>query len=148
MIRRATLLACLLALGEAAAVAPKPASGAPQGVTVPAWNELTEEQRKDLAQFAPAWDRLPAFRRMMILEQHQRWSRLPPEKRKALRHGEREFHRMTPARKEKMRLSMATVRGLPEEEQRRLRRLWQSLSPRERGEWLDRGGPGIAPPPR
>jgi hypothetical protein len=46
-----------------------------------------------------------------------------------------------------MRQSMQVMRGLPDDERRRLRSLWRSLAPAQRRDWLERGGPGVAPPP-
>jgi hypothetical protein len=119
----------------------------PEGVRVPTWRELTEAQRADLADYAERWDRLPASRRVAILERHARWQQASPETRRQIREGQRTFHRMTPEQREAMRRSMAVVRALPVEEQRQLRQRWRAMSPVERGEWLDRGGPGVAPPP-
>lgn len=119
----------------------------PEGVRVPAWRELSAAQRADLADYAERWDRLPASRRVAILERHARWQQASPETRQKIREGQRVFRRMSPAQREAMRRSMAVVRSLPPEEQRQLRQLWRSMSPRERGQWLDRGGPGVAPPP-
>ena len=64
-----------------------------------------------------------------------------------MRRGERVFRHMTPTQREAMRRSMAVVRTLPADEQRALRQQWRALTPQERGDWLDRGGPGVAPPP-
>lgn len=119
----------------------------PEGVRVPAWDELSPAQRADLAAFADRWDHLPASRRVAILERHARWQQASPEDRQNMRKGERVFRRMTPAQREAMRRSMAVVRTLPADEQRSLRQRWRALTPKERGDWLDRGGPGVAPPP-
>lgn len=119
----------------------------PDGVRVPAWHELTDAQRSDLADFADRWDRLPASRRVAILERHARWQQASPETRHRIREGQRVFRRMSPEQREAMRRSMAVLRALPVEEQRELRRLWRAMTPSERGRWLDRGGPGVAAPP-
>ena len=57
----------------------------PEGVQVPAWNELSPDQRRDLAHLAQRWDQLPASRRVAILERWQRWRALPPAQRETLR---------------------------------------------------------------
>lgn len=120
----------------------------PEGVRVPRWNELSAAQRSDLARFEQHWDQMPASRRVAIMERHARWQRESPRARETIREGERNFQRMTPRQREMMRRSLAAVRQLPPAEQRRLRHRWQSMTPQERSRWLERGGPGIAPPPR
>jgi len=120
----------------------------PEGVRVPNWNELSAAQRNDLARFEQHWNRMPASRRVAILERHARWQHESPRMRETIREGERNFQRMTPRQREMMRRSIAAVRTLPPAEQRRLRHRWKSMTPAERSRWLERGGPGIAPPPR
>jgi hypothetical protein len=119
----------------------------PDGVRVPAWRELTATQRADLSDYAERWDRLPASRRVAILERHARWQQASPETRQKLREGQRAFRRMSPEQRQAMRRSMTVVRSLPADERRQLRELWRAMSPQARSEWLDRGGPGVAPPP-
>ena len=119
----------------------------PDGVRVPEWKELSPRQREDLARFGPNWDRMPASRRVAILERYARWQQAAPQARETWREGERNFMQMSPLQRQQMRRSLAAVRELPPEKQRHLRRIWQSLSPEERREWLERGGPGLSPPP-
>jgi hypothetical protein len=125
----------------------RPARPIPPGVRVPSWQELSPVQREDLAQYAEHWDRMAASRRVLILERHARWSRLPPERQARLRAGERNFRELSPAQRQQMRRSFRALRQLPPDEQRRLRGLWRDMDPRGRRDWLERGGPGIAPPP-
>lgn len=120
----------------------------PAGDKIPSWSQLDSQQQEDLADFAHRWDRMPEARRVRILQRHARWRQLPETERHALREGVRNFRRMSPDLRNKMRASMETVRNLPAPEQRRLRRLWRSMTPSQRREWLQRGGPGIALPPR
>lgn len=156
MTKGSLVAACLAVLlaGPAQALPDAPwqddagSSSVPEGVRVPSWNELSATQRNDLVQFEHHWDRMPASRRVAILERHARWQRESPRTRKTIREGERNFQRMTPRQREMMRRSIAAVRRLPPAEQRRLRHRWQSMTPQERSRWLERGGPGIAPPPR
>ena len=143
---RKALAAWLLAMACATAAAQATAA-LPENVKVPAWKELSSQQQADLSDFARRWDRLPASRRVLILERHARWKQLPARKRELIHEGERNFRQMSPGQREKMRLSLAAMRALPVPEQRRLRQTWRSLSPQQRRDWLDRGGPGIAPPP-
>lgn len=138
----AVLLACSWA---AIALASAPV---PEGVRVPTWKELSHEQQADLAGLARRWDRLPASRRVLMLERQARWKNLPPGQREALREGAQNFRRMPPPLREKMRRSMRALRGLPDGQRQQLRAQWRSMSPRARRDWLERGGPGIAPPPQ
>lgn len=119
----------------------------PPGVKVPAWDELSSQQQGELAAYADRWDRMAASRRVKILERYVRWKGMPPPEREALREGARNFREMSPALREKMRLSMSAVHELPVEQQRQLRRHWRSLTPQQRREWLERGGPGVSEPP-
>lgn len=123
------------------------AAAIPPGVTVPAWNDLSSEQQVELATYAERWDRMAASRRVKILERYERWKGMPPPEREVLREGARNFREMSPALREKMRLSMNAVHELPVEQQRQLRRRWRSLTPQQRREWLEGGGPGISAPP-
>jgi hypothetical protein len=120
----------------------------PQGVSVPSWKQLSAEQQKDLQNFAQRWDSMPASRRVQILERYDRWKSLPPKKREALREGVQNFQEMTPRQRQNMRESMRYMRTLPPEEQKRLRRLWMALTPQQRTQWLEAGGPGIAEEPK
>lgn len=124
-----------------------PAACLAQDSPAPAWRDLSDPQKAALTQFARRWDRMPEARRTMILKRYARWQQLPEHKRRTLREGARNFGQMSPLQREKMRLSINAVRLLPVGEQRQLRRLWRSLTPRERLDWVERGGPGIAPPP-
>ena len=145
------LLLAVLFTGSAACAAQTAyddgAVAVPDGVHVPSWDELSTTQRAELARFELAWDRMPASRRVAILERYSRWQRETPRARQAIREGERNFMKMSPRQRELMRRSIAAVRRLPPAEQRRLRHRWQSLTPNDRSRWLERGGPGIAPPP-
>jgi hypothetical protein len=46
-----------------------------------------------------------------------------------------------------MRASMQVVRGLPEDQRRELKERWRAMDPGQRRQWLEAGGPGLAPPP-
>ena len=143
MLRIFFLALCLFAGNAFSQPAP-----VPEGVSVPSWKQLSAEQQKDLQHFSQRWDMMPASRRVQILERYDRWKKLPLEKREALREGVQNFQEMTPRQRQNMRESMRYVRTLPPEEQKRLRRLWASLSPQQRTQWLEAGGPGIAPEPK
>ena len=142
------LVALLFALACATATAqPRRPPIIPEGVSVPSWTQLDPRQQAALSQFSRRWDRMPASRRVLILERYARWQQLPEPRRRALLEGARNFQQLSPVQRQKMRHSMMLVRSLPDDERRQLRQLWRSMSPQQRREWLDRGGPGVAPPP-
>jgi len=122
----------------------------PDGVQVPAWNELSDKQREQLAPLADQWDGLSASRRVRALERlerRERWESMTPEQREKLRKGARNFRDLPPELREKMRASMQAMRALPEDERRQLWEVWRSRTPEQRRAWLEAGGPGLAPPP-
>ena len=116
-------------------------------VVAPAWSQLTPKQQADLDWLERDWDQMPAHRRARILHRWERWQGLSPEEQQRLREGRRNYREMSPRQRERMRESWRALHALPPEEQHRLRALWRSLSPEQRREWLERGGPGLAPPP-
>jgi hypothetical protein len=137
---------------------PRPASGehprsapqVPDGVQVPAWADLSDKQREQLAPLAEQWDSLSASRRVRALERlerRERWEAMTPEQREKLRKGAQNFRDLPPELREKMRASMRAMRALPEAERRELWEVWRSRSPEQRRAWLQAGGPGLAPPP-
>lgn len=122
----------------------------PEGVVVPAWDELTPEQRKHLARHEGEWDTLPASRRVQALEHAQRrarWEAMTPEQRDRIRKGMRNYRDLSPAQREQMREAMRVMRGLPAQERQALADKWRSLDPEQRRAWLETGGPGISPAP-
>jgi hypothetical protein len=139
---RTASLVLLLAMASPCAFAGAP----PAGVRAPDWHELSARQQRGLSLFAGRWDRMPASRRVLILERYERWNRLPPERQAQLRAGERNFERMSPAQRARMRRAFRAVRALPPGQQQRLRVIWRRMDPEQRRDWLERGGPGVAPP--
>lgn len=125
----------------------RPSASLPEGVKVPAWKELSPQQRDDLSEFADRWDRLPPWQRVRILERQQRWQSLPPERRQALHAGARNFQQMSPEQRQRMRRSLQRVRELSPERRQELQRQWRKKTPEQRRRWLEAGGPGVAPPP-
>jgi hypothetical protein len=122
----------------------------PEGVAVPAWSELTPQQREQLAPLRERWDQMPASRRVHALERMERrarWEAMTPEQRERLRHGARNFRDLPPELREKMRASMQVVRQLPEGQRTQLQQRWRAMDPEQRRQWLEAGGPGLAPPP-
>ena len=158
MNRRFASLAVALLLASGAGgvcarsdAAPQPSQGGvPEGVVVPSWSQLTPAQQETLAPLRERWDQLPASRRALALERMERrarWEALSPDQRERLRHGARNYRNLPPELRQKMRASMHAVHRLPEDERRALKQRWRAMDPEQRREWLDAGGPGLAPPP-
>lgn len=157
-MRRAFAIALLAGVLAAPAAAhgrgdgpphPRPPA-VPEGVSVPAWAELTPKQQQALAPLRETWDTLPASRRLMALERAERrarWEAMTPEQRERMREGMRNYRDLPPPLREKMRESMRAMRALPEADRKALRARWRQLSPEQRRAWLELGGPGIAPEP-
>ena len=133
---------------DATADKPLAALGPATSPVAPAWKQLSARQRTNLARYAEHWDDLPPRRRLQLIEWERRWQSLPPKLRQAMREGRQNFQRLSPEQREKMRASIRAVRQLPPEQQESLRQTWRGLTPEQRRSWLDRGGPGIAPPPQ
>ncbi len=153
----AALFALALAFAAAGAsaheegpAAPHSRGSLPEGVSVPAWSELTPEQQEKLAPLRNRWDQMPASRRVHALERMERrarWEAMTPEQRDRLRHGARNFRDLPPELREKMRESMQVVRQLPEAQRNELKQRWRAMDPEQRRRWLEAGGPGLSPPP-
>lgn len=128
----------------------RPHAPIPDGVAVPSWSELSGAQQEKLAPLRERWDQMPASRRALALERAERrarWDALPPGERERLRDGARNFRDLPPELREKMRESMLVVRQLPEAQRRELKQRWRAMDPEQRRQWLEAGGPGLAPPP-
>lgn len=123
----------------------------PEGVSVPAWSDLSPKQQQALAPLRESWNTLPASRRVMALERAERrarWEAMTPEQRERMREGMRNYRDLPPPLREKMRESMRVLHALPDAERKALRARWRQLSPEQRRAWLEAGGPGIAPEPK
>lgn len=149
-------IALLLALGATGACAHSdesahhPHTPVPEGVAVPAWAELSAQQREQLAPLRDRWDQMPASRRVHALERSERrarWEAMTPEQRERLRSGARNFRDLPPELRDKMRASMQRVHQLPDDERRKLKQRWRAMDPEQRRKWLEAGGPGVTPPP-
>lgn len=140
--RSVFVLASGLLLAIAAAL---PARATP-AAALPAWEQLTPEQREQLiAPVRDRWNAEPAQRERMLLHA-QRWQNLTPEQRRHARHGVKRWQTMDPEHREQMRAVFAHVRTLPEAERRAFMAKWRAMSPEQKRAWLQ-AHPSPAPRP-
>lgn len=115
---------------------------------LPRWEQLSPEQREALSTpLRERWNQAAYEQRLRWLRQAQRWQNLTPDERKAARNGMRAYRKADPQTREKLREVFQNLRNASPEQRAALREKWRSLSPEQRKQWLDAGGPGVAPPP-
>lgn len=138
----------ILAAGLWAALALSAPAQAAAPPELPAWDDLTPEQRETLtAALRERWDQAAYEQRLRWLRGAERWQKLTPEERRTVRQGMRAFRRADPQTREQLRDVFRNLRQASPEERERLREKWRSLSPAQRRAWMEAGGPGVAPPP-
>ncbi|PKM05934.1 MAG: hypothetical protein CVV14_14425 [Gammaproteobacteria bacterium HGW-Gammaproteobacteria-4] len=119
-----------------------------QPVEMPRWEQLSPAQREALSTpLRERWNQAAYEQRLRWLRQAERWQHLSPEDRKAARKGLRAYRQADPQTREKLRDVFRNLRDASPEQRAVLREKWRSLSPEQRKQWLDAGGPGVAPPP-
>src|SRR5690606_30556695 len=98
MSPRTCLLALLLAL------APLAASAQANAADLPAWDQLTAEQRALLlAPVRERWNRSEPDRRAHMLEHARRWHAMTPEQREHARHGMKRWRNLPPEKRQQAR---------------------------------------------
>ena len=109
---------------------------ASQAATLPAWDQLTTEQREALiAPVRERWDAAPQDR-ARILEHARRWQSMPAEERERARRGVRRFEDMDPQQRRQARVIFMHTRGMNAEESRAFRERWSKMTPEQRQQWL------------
>src|SRR5690606_1219117 len=122
----------ILALPVLAGATPPSTTGA----ELPAWEQLSAEQRELLvAPLRERWNASPADRGR-LLEHARRWRELPPDQRERARRGLRRFEQMSPEQRQRARAIFHQTRGMDPEQRRQFMQRWKQMSPAERGEWL------------
>lgn len=122
-----------------------PALAAAQQTTspLPAWEQLTPQQREQLvAPLRDRWNRSSPERRHDMLDHAVRWQSMTPEQRERARHGHKRWKDMSPERREQARALFEHMRGLPDAERRAMVDRWKAMTPEQRKAWVD------AHPPR
>lgn len=129
-----------LMMGALLSLAPAAMAGSPTA-TLPAWEQLSQAQREQLA--APIrerWNAEPGKRQRM-LEHAQRWEAMTPEQRGKARHGMNRWQHLTPVQREQMRALYAAMRDLSEAERRELKARWKRMSAEQRRQWVQSNPP-------
>jgi len=128
--------------------AARPAAAAESEATLPAWDQLSAEQREALV--APIRDRWNAEprERARILEHARRWQSMPAEERERAHRGMSRFEQMDPQQRRQARVIFMHTRGMNAEEARTFRERWKKMSPEQRQQWLREHVQQDAPPPK
>ena len=134
MSLRTRLLACLLALAPLAAFAQQ----APSAPPLPAWEQLTPEQRELLlAPVRDRWNDSTPERRRDMLEHARRWQSLTPEQRRHARHGMKRWQDMPLEKRLHARALFDYIRPLPEAERKAMIERWKAMTPEQRDAWVE-----------
>lgn len=127
-----TPLFFLLLLAPSVAFAQQPAA------ELPAWDQLTPQQREQLvAPVRERWNASSQDKRAHLLEHAVRWQSMTPEQRERARHGERRWRDMSPERRAQARALFEHMKTLPEAERKAMVERWKAMSPEQRKAWLD-----------
>jgi len=112
------------------------APAASRQAELPAWEQLSAEQRELLiSPLRDRWNAQPQERARM-LEHAKRWKALPPEARERARKGVHRFEQMDPEQRRIARAIFAATRDMSPEQREQLRKDWAQMSPAQRQEWL------------
>lgn len=128
------LAACAFALALPALAPAAPPAQTDAGL--PAWEQLSAEQRDLLvAPLRERWNASPDERARM-LERARRWHELPPEQRERARRGVRRFEQMSPEQRQRARAIFHQTRDMTPEQRRQFMQRWKDMSRAQRAEWL------------
>ncbi|MCE2944513.1 MAG: DUF3106 domain-containing protein [Lysobacteraceae bacterium] len=147
------LLIALLGLAGTAPLAAQTAPGtdtrgAPTVAGTP-WEALSEADRAALAQpIRERWNQASPEQQRRYLERARLWASLSPEQKRLARAGVERYRRADGEQRGRLREVWQRLQALPEAEREAARRTWASLTPAQRRQWLEAGGPGVAPPPQ
>lgn len=130
------------ALVPAAAFAQQPQQA------LPAWDQLTPQQREQLlAPVRDRWNTSSPEKRQHMLDHAVRWQSMTPEQRERAHRGHKRWKDMSPERREQARALFEHMRPLPEAERKALVERWKAMTPQQRKAWVethppreDRGG--------
>lgn len=143
MSPRNRLLALVLALAPLVAIAQ------PQTTPLPAWDQLTAEQRELLlAPVRERWNRSEPERRAHMLEHARRWQSMTPEQREHARHGMKRWRSLPPEQRQNARALFEHTRSMPEGERKALLERWKAMTPEQRKAWVKAHPPSREDRPR
>ena len=146
MSRPFRLFALLLALAPLTVAAQPPA---PAEAPLPAWEQLSAEQRETLlAPVRERWNRSSPERRAQMLEHARRWQAMTPEQREHARKGMHRWHDLPPEKRHQAQALFEHSRGLPADERKALMQRWKAMTPEQRKAWVEAHPPRERPAPR
>ncbi|MCR6686266.1 DUF3106 domain-containing protein [Pseudoxanthomonas sp.] len=135
LVPRLAAIALAFAVSTAVA-APPPAAQEAAAKSLPAWEQLSPEQRELLiGPLRERWNAAPG-ERVRMLEHARRWRDLPPDERERARRGARRFEQMSPEQRDRARAIFHQTRGMSEEQRRDFMQRWERMTPAQRSEWL------------
>lgn len=138
----ALALAALLPCASQASQASPPRQAADgDAATLPAWEQLTPQQRETLiAPLRTRWNDNPE-RRARMYEHAARWQHMTPEQRERAHRGMKRWKHMDPEQRAQARALFQKMRGMSEDERDALRRQWHGMSPEQRRQWVEENPP-------
>lgn len=132
-------LIAVLMLGGIASNAQAQDKTAP--TALPAWEQLTAEQRDALiAPMRDRWNRSPEDRQRMY-DHAERWQKMSPEERREARKGMRRWEKMDPGKREQARALFERMRTMTPEQRKALREQWRAMTPEQRKQWIEKNPP-------
>src|SRR5690606_26740555 len=139
------LALALTALLPCAAMASPPApQAAPEDATttpLPAWDQLTPQQRETLiAPLRARWNDDPD-RRARMYGHAQRWQHMTPEQRERAHRGRNRWKHRDPEQRGQARALFGKMRGMSRDERDALRRQWHDMDPEQRRQWVEKNPP-------
>ncbi|MDQ2702504.1 MAG: DUF3106 domain-containing protein [Pseudomonadota bacterium] len=137
---RIFLATCLLLASAGAFAGDKPQDAATTA-QLPAWEQLSAEQRERLvAPLRERWNANPAERSRMY-RHAERWQSMTPEQRKHARRGLRHWEHMDPERRAEMKALFQAMKSMSPEKRKELRKRWHAMTPEQRREWVEANPP-------
>lgn len=134
-MRRARLLAFLLAAGVLVSAAYAQSRPAPAGGEAPpTWSSLTQGQREALAPLAGQWSTMTADRKRKWLDIASKYPRLSPEGKARLHSRMAEFSQLTPQQRQTARENFQRAYELPLESRESAVQHYQALPPDKKRE--------------
>jgi hypothetical protein len=106
---------------------------------LPAWEQMTPAQREELiAPMRDRWNRAPQEDRQRMFDHARRWRMMTPEQRREARKGMHRWEKMDPQKREQARALFERMRTMNPEQRKALRAQWQSMSPEQRRQWIEK----------
>lgn len=134
---RLFLATCLLLASGSLLAGGQDKPDAAAAVPLPAWEQLSAEQRELLvAPLRERWNANPAERARMY-HHAERWHEMTPEQRRHARRGMRHWEHMSPERRAEMKALFQAMQSMTPEQRKELRKRWRAMTPEQRREWVE-----------